>query len=56
MFEGNDINKRMYVMVNYQQDISEFWEADATGLKLIDEARNAAFKLGINEFLYGITH
>src|SRR5262245_54814101 len=56
LFEGNDIKKRMYVRVNYQQDISEFWEADATGLKLIDEARNQAFKLGINEFIYGITH
>lgn len=56
MFEGNDVKKRMYVMVNYQQDISEYWEADPTGLKVIDESRNAAFKLGVNEFIYGITH
>ena len=56
LFEGNDLKKRMYVMVNYQQDISEFWEANPTGLKLIDDAQNQAFKLGINEFMYGILH
>ncbi len=55
LFEGNDINKRMYVMVNYQQDISEFWEASAKGTQLIEET-NQAFKIGINQFIYGILH
>ena len=55
LFEENNVNKRMYVMVNYQQDISEFWESNPTGLQMID-ATNQAFKLGVNEFIYGITH
>jgi hypothetical protein len=55
LFEDNDINKRMLVMVNYQQDISEYWEASAEGTRLIEET-NQAFKMGVNQFLYGITH
>ena len=55
MFEGNDVRKRMYVMVNYQQDISEFWESNPQGLQMID-AQNQAFKLGVNQFIYAITH
>jgi Domain of unknown function (DUF4159) len=43
------------VFVNYNTDISEFWEWSDTGLKPIDE-NNEAYKLGINEFLYGIIH
>jgi Domain of unknown function (DUF4159) len=53
MFEDNDEKKRMYVMVNYQQDISEFWEASGQGINLVDPD-NQAFKLGVNEFLYGL--
>jgi hypothetical protein len=56
MFEGNDIRKRMYVMVNYQQDISEYWEASAQGIKLLPEETNQAFKFGVNQFIYGILH
>jgi hypothetical protein len=54
-FEGNDERKRMMVMVNYNTDISEFWEWSGTGFKPVAE-NNDAFKLGINEFVYGITH
>ena len=56
MFEGNDLKNRMYVMVNYQQDISEYWEANPTGFQVVDEAQNQAFKMGVNQFIYGITH
>jgi Domain of unknown function (DUF4159) len=55
MFEGNDPSKRMQVMVNYNTDISEYWEWSETGIKPIDES-NEAYKLGVNEFIYGITH
>ena len=56
LFEGNDVKKRMYVMVNYQQDISEYWEAESSGLQVVDQSRNEAFKLGVNQFIYGILH
>ncbi len=56
LFEENDIKKRMYVMVNYQQDISEYWEASASGTRLLDEGTNQAFKFGVNQFIYGILH
>jgi Domain of unknown function (DUF4159) len=55
MFEGNDPNKRMYVIANYQNDISEYWEWSETGYKPVDES-NDAYKFGVNEFIYGITH
>jgi hypothetical protein len=54
-FEGNDDRKRMMVMVNYNTDISEFWEHSAQGFKPVEQ-NNWAFKIGINEFVYGITH
>ena len=55
MHEDNDKSKRLMVFVNYNTDISEFWEWSDTGLKPIDES-NEAYKLGINEFMYGIIH
>jgi hypothetical protein len=55
MFEDNDPKKRMYAIVNYMNDISEFWEFSEKGTYLIQDT-NEAFKFGINEFIYGITH
>ena len=54
-FEGNDDRKRMMVMVNYNTDISEYWEFSDTGRQPISDS-NEAFKIGVNEFIYGITH
>ena len=55
IFEGNDPQKRMMVMVNYNTDISEYWEWSDTGFKPIDES-NEAYKLGVNYVVYGMTH
>jgi hypothetical protein len=55
MFQDNDPTKRMYVMANFQQDLSEFWEFEATGDYPISET-NEAYQFGINEFIYGLTH
>jgi hypothetical protein len=55
MFEDNDPTKRMYAIVNYQNDISEFWEFSETGRYLVSDS-NEAYKFGVNEFIYGITH
>ena len=42
-------------MINYNTDISEFWEFSDTGFKPIDES-NEAYKLGVNYIIYGMTH
>jgi hypothetical protein len=55
LFEDNNPNKRMLILCNFSTDISEFWEWSDTGYKPIDE-NNWAYKVGINEFIYGIIH
>ena len=55
LFEDNDPAKRMYVIANFQNDVSEYWEFSGTGYKPVDED-NEAYKFGVNEFIYGITH
>jgi hypothetical protein len=54
LFEDNDITKRMLVVANYQNDLSEFWEASDQGYYLVSES-NEAYKIGVNQFIYGIT-
>lgn len=55
MFEDNDPKKRMLAIANYQNDLSEFWEYSETGRYLVQDA-NEAYKIGVNQFIYGITH
>jgi hypothetical protein len=55
IFEDNDPQKRMMVMINYNTDISEYWEFSDQGFKPIDET-NEAYKIGVNYIIYGMTH
>jgi len=55
LYEDNDPAKRLMVFVNYNTDISEFWEFSEEGTKPVSES-NEAYKIGVNEFIYGITH
>ena len=55
IYEDNDPSKRLMVMINYNTDISEFWEWSDTGFKPIDES-NEAYKIGVNYVIYGMTH
>ena len=55
LFEGNDPSKRMQMFVNYNTDISQFWEWSGRGLRPIEQS-NEAFKLGVNAIIYGLTH
>jgi len=55
VYEDNDPAKRIMMMINYNTDISEFWEWSDTGLRPIDES-NEAYKLGVNYLIYGMTH
>jgi hypothetical protein len=55
LFEDNDPRKRLMVVVNFNTDISNFWEFSGTGLRPIAES-NEAYKLGVNYIIYGMTH
>jgi hypothetical protein len=55
VFEGNDPSRRMLAMINYNTDISEFWELSSTGFIPIADT-NEAYKLGVNYVMYGLTH
>jgi hypothetical protein len=55
LFEDNDPRKRLQIIVNYNTDVSQFWEWSGTGLRPIDDT-NEAYKLGVNYIVYGLTH
>jgi hypothetical protein len=55
LFEDNDPAKRLQMMVNYNTDISQYWEWSGQGLRPIDDT-NEAYKLGVNYIIYGLTH
>jgi hypothetical protein len=55
LFEDNDPTKRLQMFVNYNTDISQFWEWSGRGLRPIEQS-NEAYKLGVNAIIYGLTH
>jgi hypothetical protein len=55
LFEDNDPHKRLMVVVNYNTDISQYWEWSGRSLRPFDDT-NEAYKLGINYLIYGLTH
>jgi len=55
MYEDNDPGKRIIMMVNYNTDISQYWEWSGRGFRPFDET-NEAYKLGVNYLIYGLTH
>lgn len=54
IFEDNDPAKRLMVMVNYNNDIAEYWEWSDRDFAPI-ELTNEAYKLGINYVIYAMT-
>jgi hypothetical protein len=55
VFERNDPGRRMLAMINYNTDISEYWEEGGRGFRPIWET-NQAYKLGVNYVMYALTH
>ena len=55
VFEDNDPRKRLMMVVNYNQDLSEYWEWSDTGWVPI-ELSNEAYKFGVDYVIYGMTH
>jgi hypothetical protein len=54
IFEDNDPKKRLLAIVNYNNDVGEYWEFSDTGLFPIDLS-NDAYKLGVNYVVYALT-
>jgi hypothetical protein len=55
IFKDNDPKKRLMVMINFNTDVSNYWEFSAQGFRPIDES-NEAYKLGVNYMIYALTH
>ena len=55
IFEENDPRRRMMAIVNYNNDVAEYWEWSDTGFLPVDFT-NEAYKLGVNYIVYALTH
>ena len=54
VFEDNDVRKRVKVIINYNQDIGDYWEWSDRGFNVVPS--NEAYKLGVNYLIYALTH
>ena len=55
LFVDNDPNKRMMVLLNFNTDVSNYWEFSAQGFVPVSDA-NEAYELGVNYLVYALTH
>jgi hypothetical protein len=54
IYENNDRSQRLLAIINYNNDVSEYWEWSDEGLFPLD-ASNEAYKLGVNYLIYALT-
>ena len=54
-FRGQRSHKRLQMIIDYNTDVSQFWEWSGTGLRPVDDT-NEAYKLGVNYIIYGMMH
>ena len=55
IFEDNDPDQRVMVLANHNSDLAEYWEYSAQGYFPVDPT-NDAYRVGVNEIVYGLTH
>lgn len=55
LYQDNDPSKRMLAVINFNTDVSNFWEFSGEGFVPVDLS-NEAYKLGVNYVMYGLTH
>ena len=55
IYENNDPSKRLLVIANHNADVAEYWEFLGQGLFPVDPS-NEAYKLGVNYYVYAMTH
>ena len=54
IFEDNDPSRRLLAIINYNNDMSEYWEWSDVGLFPV-ALSNEAYKLGVNYVIYAMT-
>jgi len=54
IYENNDRNGRLLAMINYNNDVSEYWEWSDENIFPVNLS-NDAYKLGINYLVYALT-
>ena len=54
-FGMTDDNGRLMMVVDYNNDISEYWEWSGDPLAPIEQS-NEAYKYGVNYLMYALTH
>ena len=55
LFEDNDKSKRLLAIANAGADVGDLWEWAAEGWYPVDPT-SVAFRIGVNYFVYGMTH
>ena len=55
IYEDNDPSKRLVAIINYNNDIGDYWEFSDEGRFPVDLS-NTAYKLGVNYVMYAMTH
>ena len=55
IYEDNDPKKRLMAIINFNTDVSQFWEYSSQGFFTVNQS-NEAYQLGVNYIIYGITH
>jgi Domain of unknown function (DUF4159) len=55
IYEDNDPAKRLIAIINFNNDIGDYWEFSDAGFLPI-ELSNEAYKLGVNYIVYALTH
>lgn len=55
IYEDNDPSKRLIAVINFNNDIGDYWEFSDEGFLPI-ELSNEAYKLGVNYVVYALTH
>jgi hypothetical protein len=55
VYEDNDPTKRLMAIMNYNNDMAEYWEFSDRGFYPVDLA-NEAYQFGVNYIMYALTH
>lgn len=56
VYEDNDSSRRLLVIANYRTALGQFWRYVSNDIGSGIENGGAAYKLGLNYFIYGFTH
>lgn len=55
IFKDNDPKKRIMAIINFNNDVGEYWQWSGTGFSPVP-ITNEAYKLGVNYLIYALTH